>query len=235
MTAPGESSSPLDFWVYLNGLPVEKEQQLSAQILAQCQAENAELNALEQQRCKLVADLRILNLTACNAIILLPHCLGFDNNQLDLSLALCSWVRFGRAAALLSRRLRFSFLWQCFDLTLGNSVYIRLLNALAKGDFEIFDRDRRASLAIVALAQLPTPTAAVLNDTPSRNREPTQPLQKQVAPAATGSSASSGNRTKGGGARGGRASVKLLCWFKAATDIKMYHKERKEWEWVLFA
>ncbi|KAJ7857398.1 hypothetical protein B0H13DRAFT_2356963 [Mycena leptocephala] len=75
MTAPGENSashettaetsgvsmqngSPLDFWVYLNGLPVEKKQLLSAQILAQRQAEDTELHALEQQRCKLAADLR---------------------------------------------------------------------------------------------------------------------------------------------------------------------------------
>jgi hypothetical protein len=68
------AGSPLDFWVYLNGLPVEKKQcvllrrrgrseltycrQLSAQILAQREAEDAELHALEQQRCKLAADLR---------------------------------------------------------------------------------------------------------------------------------------------------------------------------------
>ncbi|KAJ7867166.1 hypothetical protein B0H13DRAFT_2352046 [Mycena leptocephala] len=54
----GQNGSPLDFWVYLNGLPVEKKQQLSAQILAQREAEDAELHALEQQRCKLAADLR---------------------------------------------------------------------------------------------------------------------------------------------------------------------------------
>ncbi|KAJ7922741.1 hypothetical protein B0H13DRAFT_2317213 [Mycena leptocephala] len=53
-----QNGSPLDFWVYLNGLPVEKKQQLSAQILVQRQAEDAELHALEQQRCKLAADLR---------------------------------------------------------------------------------------------------------------------------------------------------------------------------------
>ncbi|KAJ7907162.1 hypothetical protein B0H13DRAFT_1879877 [Mycena leptocephala] len=51
--------SPLDFWVYLNGLPAAKKQVLTAYILARRQAEDAELHALEQQRCKLAADQRL--------------------------------------------------------------------------------------------------------------------------------------------------------------------------------